>query len=156
HGAVAQVALSADGKTVTTCSADRTIRHWDARTGKELQQHKLASGAAVLSADGMTFAFGDEKNNLRVWDANAFKERKTIEVNAQQMLLVPDARTDGLLALSLDGTIAAVRDDERAIYLYDTVTGKLLRRLKVQGASTVFSDAVLGGEVPSHVQPGLS
>src|SRR5262249_3205241 len=72
-GGVLNVAYSPDGKHVASMSADRTMKVWDAASGKVLfsrpapspgpSQHRLA-----FSPDGACVAMGDHTNNsLKLW-----------------------------------------------------------------------------------------
>jgi len=73
------VCVSADGKRLLTRSADRTLRLWDASTGKCLRVFKVNTArdcGAALSPDGKRVLSGGE--DLRLWDAGTGKElRKT-------------------------------------------------------------------------------
>jgi WD40 repeat protein len=68
HGAeVLSLALSPDGGTVATCSADGTLRRWDAMTGAELACITVSSRRALavaFSPDGRTLACGTDEHAL--------------------------------------------------------------------------------------------
>jgi len=70
---VLSIALSADGRTVVSGSADETIRVWNLSTGKELRirrGHYIEQvNTVALSTDGQTLASGNNDWTIRVWRA---------------------------------------------------------------------------------------
>ncbi|HEV3142575.1 MAG TPA: sigma-70 family RNA polymerase sigma factor [Gemmataceae bacterium] len=76
HSAAVNVlAFSPDGKTLYTGSADRTLRQWDAATGKHLRifdEHLAGVTALAVSPDGKWIASAGSNNRpnvIRLWDA---------------------------------------------------------------------------------------
>src|SRR5262249_40603825 len=63
-----------DGKQVITASFDKTLKLWDAATGKELktfagpQGHQNLVLCVALSPDGQTIASGGSDNQVKTWD----------------------------------------------------------------------------------------
>ena len=70
---VLAVAFSPDGKHIVSGSEDRTIRVWDAETGKllgpPLEGHEDRVHAIAFSPDGKHIVSGSYDKTIRLWDA---------------------------------------------------------------------------------------
>jgi RNA polymerase sigma factor (sigma-70 family) len=120
-GAVASVALSADGKTAFSRGTDSTLRRWDVATGKQQQQAALPARAfhTAFSADGRTLALSGEGN---VWICDTRTGKVTKEWQAHDKALVG-------LAITADGKRVATRSYDRSIRIWDSQSGKKIREM---------------------------
>ena len=80
-GEVISATFSPDGLRLATCSADRTAKVWDARTGEELltlkgHMGKVNFGRFSLDAAGL--ATISEDATVKVWDLRSSKELLTL------------------------------------------------------------------------------
>ena len=65
------VAFSPDGPTIASGSWDKTIKLWDAASGRELrtlQGHTDGVDSVAFSPDGRTIASGSSDKTIKLWD----------------------------------------------------------------------------------------
>jgi WD40 repeat protein len=119
------VAFSPDGKLVATGSFDKTIKLWDAATGKEIKTFAGPTGhqnlvlSVAFSPDGQMLASGSTDNTAKIWDVPLS--------SYLQELVMPDA-VNGL-ALSADGLKLAAAGKDGAIKIWTPADGKQLFNL---------------------------
>jgi WD40 repeat protein len=137
HGhqaAITFVQASPDGKRVVTGGQDRTVRLWDSATG---QPGKVLSfdncywvSQPVLSQNSKTVATVDDQGVVRLLDVPEGK-RRALKTDINDLRYI--------LALSPDGTVMAVSDQQERVFLLDAQVGKKLAALSVWSREMCFS-----------------
>lgn len=114
---VTDLALTGDGKTLVTGSEDKTVRVWEAGTGKQLrlfQGHMAGVTAVAVRADGRQAASAAEDGSIRLWDLSPADDHRALAGAGGPVWAV---------AVSPDGKTAAAAGADKVIRLYDPETG---------------------------------
>ena len=134
---VNSAAFSPDGKLIVSASNDKTIRIWDAQTGKQIgdtiEGHTHFVFSAAFSPDGKRIVSASNDNTIRIWDVQTGKQiGKPLEGHA-----------DGVLsaAFSPDGKRIVSASDDETIRIWDAQTGKQIGKPLEGHTSGVLSAA---------------
>ena len=134
EGSVASVCFSPNGKTIASGSGDKTVRLWDATTGKSL---KALTGhidrvdkvqSVCFSPDGKIIASGSFDNIVWLWDATTGKLLKTLIGHTDKVRSV---------CFSPDGKIIASGSSDETVQLWNATTGGDLQTLTGHMSSVV-------------------
>ena len=118
-GAVQALALSPDQRILATGGADRKVRLWDWRAGKqiaELAGHDEQIGILAFSPDGRLLASGAWNGGLWLWQGELFASGSPLRGHTE--------RVRGLV-FSPDGKTLASSSIDRSIRLWDMPNGRV-------------------------------
>jgi WD40 repeat protein len=116
-------AFGNDGTLIVSASKDKTLKLWDAKTGREsgaLRGHVDEVNACAISGDGSLIVSAAADKTLIVWDTATQTEIRRIFGHSQSVLdcqIFPDGRR--ILSASADGVLK----------VWDAMTGELLTTL---------------------------
>ncbi len=117
-GAVSGVAWDRDGTRIASGSHDKTVRVWDAATGREiltLRGHTNSVRAVAFSPDGKHIASSSDDKTARIWDAATGREVLAFRGHASRIPAV---------CFSPDGTRVASASADRTLRVWDSATGE--------------------------------
>ncbi|WP_406448749.1 hypothetical protein OH768_00220 [Streptomyces sp. NBC_01622] len=135
---VVALVLSPDGRTLAAGSLDGSVRLWETDTGRlqrSFSGHTSPIRVLAYSPDGRTLATGSEDRTVRLWDVMAHQSRTLFSDPSKETVSV---------AFSPSGsTLATGRTGDRAVRLWNMITGRLRARLpgsaEDTGPSMAFS-----------------
>lgn len=117
-GPVYGVAISANGNTVVSCSADQTVRVWDNVTGAQkfqLDGHLGPVHAIAMSRDETFAVSSGADGTLRLWDIIGGRQLKQLAKYEQTMYSI---------TLHPNGQLVAAAGADRRVHLLDIITGE--------------------------------
>ena len=143
--------MSPNGRTIASGAEDRTIRLWEARTGRQLaalQGHQALIYNLAFSPDGRTLASASRDRTVRLWQVGA----------ESQALRAHQAGVNGV-AFSPDGKAIASASSDKTVRLWDTTTGRPSTVLHgheatlygVAGVTKVPIERILKGIIPFFI-----
>jgi WD40 repeat protein len=112
-----------DGKRLASSSKDKSVKLWDADSGKEIRTLRGHSGevySSAFSPDGKQLATASEDRTVKLWDADSGEELRTFQGHKGDVYNV---------AFSPDGRTLASASQDQTVRLWDIDTGKMIKIL---------------------------
>ncbi len=118
---VTSIAFSPDGKYALSGSHDKTLKLWNAESGKEirtLEGHSYGVTSVAFSPNGKYALSGSDDKMLKLWDVEGGKEIRTFAGHSYLVRSV---------AFSPDGKHALSGSGDKTLKLWDVEGGKEMR-----------------------------
>lgn len=125
---VNSISYSPDGKWMVSGSLDKTVRLWDANSGKHertLSGHRRAVYSVAFSADSKIIAVACW-GGVFLWDTHTGQRIQTLDLRPIVKAETPTVYT---LDFSPDGETIVTGSSDGAVYLWDVDTGQRLRMI---------------------------
>jgi tetratricopeptide (TPR) repeat protein len=139
QGRVWSVAFSADGRTILSGGADKTLRVWNAATAEQVRAIDVGASVRRVQStpDGSRWLTASEDGNARIWDAASGALLHTLHHGRGDAMMV---------ALHPDGQTVFTTGDDPVVRTWDLATGAPKESYRGHGAPVAALAFIPGGK----------
>jgi WD40 repeat protein len=121
---ISGLAVTPDGRLLISASKDKTLRVWNAETGRELRNlmgHSAKFQAVAITPDGQFVVSGADDRTVGIWTLRTGEELRTLQGHTESVNAV---------AITPDGTKVVSGASDLTLKLWDLESGRELRTLQ--------------------------
>ncbi|MBD2168677.1 WD40 repeat domain-containing protein [Calothrix membranacea FACHB-236] len=121
---VLSVAISPDGNTLVSGSADKNVKFWNLKTGlliRQINAHSNWVSAVAITPDGKTLITASADKTIKIWN---------FDTNQLQHTLLKHSGSVLSLAISSNGKAIVSGSTDNTVKLWNLQSGKLYRSLE--------------------------
>ncbi|WEW58067.1 WD domain protein [Emydomyces testavorans] len=148
---VSAVQFSPDGSMIASCSADATIRVWNASNGKLIhtfEGHLAGISTLCWSPDGTFIASGSDDKSIRLWNVLTGKQHPTPFLGHHNYVYC--------IACSPKGNMLVSGSYDEAVFLWDVRSAHVMRSLPAHSDPVAGIDVIRDGTlIASCASDGL-
>lgn len=132
---VRSISFSSDGQFIVSASEDRTVRLWDAKTGRQIglpmRGHTSYVYSAYFSPDGKRIVSASEDKTIRIWDTETRRQiGRPLEGHTWAVLCA---------SFSPDGKRIVSGSFDKTIRIWDATTGMQIGKPLIGHSWPVYS-----------------
>jgi autophagy-related protein 16 len=142
HSSVNSLSVSPDGNMLATAHLDASVKFWSLATGDEMHNvgglHDSQVTGVTYGGNGSTVVTNSRDHTAKIVDTRTYQVVRTL--TGTKTDVYKNMTNWASAVFSPDGQYIAAGGADASVFIWDTGTGKLIKRLTTNKPSVVPSD----------------